>query len=127
MFTQPSLLEFPISGDKNVSYLLVQEGYLSHERFISCFQGDREGQRVLLAPAVFQVTLIQNNQYSTLAYFELACPEPQQYNIIKGDRVTVTLVRTEQNQLAFFFIQYNLFLAVDYMLKNAHFFKFLDF
>ena len=42
----------------------------------SAFKGTEEGQSVLLAQAVSQVTLILNNQYAKVAYFEVACPEP---------------------------------------------------
>lgn len=40
----PSLLgpEFAVSSDKDVSLPPMQRGFLSHERFISCFEGDRE-------------------------------------------------------------------------------------
>lgn len=41
------------------STLLIQGGYLSHGRFVFCFGGTKEGQSVLLVPAVSQVTLIQ--------------------------------------------------------------------
>ena len=54
-------------------HLLVQGRYLPYGRFIYCFQGDREeGQSVLLTLAVSQITLIQNNQYATLACFGTA-------------------------------------------------------
>lgn len=43
----------------------------------SCFQRDKEGPDCSFVPAIFQVTLIQNSQYATLAYFGAACPEPQ--------------------------------------------------
>ena len=54
----------------------MQIVYLSKERFISCFQGDRkEGQSVPLSLAL----LIQNNQYATEVHFGAACPRPQEY------------------------------------------------
>lgn len=57
-------------------YLRGQGGYASHGKFISCFQGDRkEGQSVLLLLAVPQVAFVQNNEYTTLAYFEANCPD----------------------------------------------------
>lgn len=69
--------EFPVSSDKDVFYLLVQEGYLSYGRLISYSQGDiEEGQGILLAPAISQVTSIQNNQYVILAYLGVTYPEP---------------------------------------------------
>ena len=42
------------------------------------FRGTKEGQSVILVLAVSQVTLIQNNQYATLAYIGVACPKPHQ-------------------------------------------------
>ena len=50
-------------------YLLVQGGDLSHVKFVFCSQGDREeGQSILFTLAVSSVSLIQNNQYATLAF-----------------------------------------------------------
>ena len=50
-YTQASRMEFPISSKKVV--LQTQGVHLSPERFIFCFQADREqGQHVLLALAV---------------------------------------------------------------------------
>ena len=46
---------FPISGHKNVFFLLVQRRQLFHGSFISCFQEQNEVS-VLLLLAVFQVT-----------------------------------------------------------------------
>ena len=63
-----------MSGDNDVC-LVVQEGFLSHRRLTSCFPEDREAGQSILAPAVSQVTLIQHNQYATLAYFGVTCPE----------------------------------------------------
>lgn len=42
-----------------------------------CLLGFQEGggQGVLLASAVFEVPLTQNNQYTKVAYFGVACPE----------------------------------------------------
>lgn len=40
--------------------------------------GIKEGQSVFFAPAVSQVTLTQDNQYATLAYFGTTCLELQQ-------------------------------------------------
>lgn len=40
--------------------------------------GQRRGQGVLPAPAVFQVTLIQDNQYAKAVRFGGACFEPHQ-------------------------------------------------
>ena len=40
------------------------------------FRRTKKGQRVLLALAISQVTLIQNNQYVKVVYFGVACPEP---------------------------------------------------
>ena len=37
----------PISITKNVSFLLIQGGYLSHVSFIFCFQKDKEELRTL--------------------------------------------------------------------------------
>ena len=39
------------------------------------FRGTKEGQSVLLALAVSQVTLIQNNQYAKVSYFGMAYHE----------------------------------------------------
>lgn len=46
---------------------LEQGGHFSQGRFISCTQVTREGQHALLAPAAFQVTLIQSNQYAMVS------------------------------------------------------------
>lgn len=40
-----------------------------------------KGQTALLALAISQVSLIENNQYATLAYLEAACPELQKHSI----------------------------------------------
>lgn len=32
--------------------------------------------------AIFQITIIQNNQYMTMAYLGAACSELQQYNLL---------------------------------------------
>ena len=60
-----------------VSFCFQMQGvYLSKERFISWFQGDRkEGQSVPLSLAL----LIQNNQYGIEVHFGAACPGPQEY------------------------------------------------
>lgn len=58
------------------STLQVQGGCLSHGEFISGFRETKEGQCVLLAPAVSQVTLIQNNQYAKVASFGMAYSAP---------------------------------------------------
>ena len=43
---------------------------------------DREnGQIALLVLAISQVSLIENNQYATLAYLGAACPELQKHSI----------------------------------------------
>ena len=43
------------------------------------FKKDREEEvQSVLTSAVSQVTLIQNNQYATVACFGVACSEPQQ-------------------------------------------------
>ena len=52
------------------STLLVQGGKLSHGRLISCFQGAKQGQSMLLALHVSQVSLIPSNHYTKVAYFE---------------------------------------------------------
>ena len=55
--------------------LQIWGGDLSYERFFTCFQGDREeGQSVILASALLQVTVIQNNQYALEAHLGVACP-----------------------------------------------------
>ena len=44
----------------------------------SVFWGTKEGQCVLLALAVSQVTFIKNNQHATLAYWGAVCPNLHQ-------------------------------------------------
>ena len=56
-----------ISGHKNVFFLLVQKGQLSHNSFISCFQEQKADVSVLV-PAVFQ----ENNPYAKMAYLGVA-------------------------------------------------------
>ena len=52
----------PVSGDKCVLLPPDAEVHLSHERFISCFQGDsKEDQSVPLALVISQMTLIKYN------------------------------------------------------------------
>lgn len=84
--------EFYTSDNKDSLYLLVQGGYLSlGGRFISCFQGDREkGQSVLLALAVSQVILIQNNQYAS--------------DIFWGDKFRSSIIAKETFLLIFKYI-----------------------
>lgn len=54
LFIQASWPRIPVSGDKGVSfYLQIRGMYLSPEKCISCFQGDRkEAQSVPLALAI---------------------------------------------------------------------------
>ena len=40
------------------------------------FRGTKEGQSVLLVPVVSQATLVQNNQYTNMAYFGVTNSEP---------------------------------------------------
>ena len=42
------------------------------EDLLAAFKGIKENQNVLLAPAISQVNLIQNNQYAKMAYFGVA-------------------------------------------------------
>jgi hypothetical protein len=44
----------------------------------SAFQKKRRDQSVLLSLAIFQLFLVQNNQYVKAICFELECPEPLQ-------------------------------------------------
>lgn len=60
-FSWPPL---PVPSDKNVFRPPWTARHLSQGSFISCFRKEREGQVALLAPIVFQVPLIQNNQYA---------------------------------------------------------------
>ena len=46
------------------------------------FRGTKEGQSVLLALAVSQVTLIQNNQCAKVAYFRVAYSAPLHPQVI---------------------------------------------
>ena len=65
---------------------------LSHERFISCFQGDRkESQNVPLVLAISYVTLIQNNQDAIVAYLGIICLEPQYHMIPNGSYLRALL------------------------------------
>ena len=73
--------EFPLSGGKKASTSLGTGKGLSHGRLTSYFHGDREEGQSVLGPAVSQVILIQNNQYSTLAYLGTACPGPHAYSV----------------------------------------------
>lgn len=69
-----------LSGDKKDFYPLCVGRITSYGRFIFCFQGAKEGQSVLFAPANCQLTLIKkNNQYAKVAYFGMACSEPHKY------------------------------------------------
>ena len=45
----------------------------------SAFRGTKGDQSVLFAPAISQLTLIQNNQYAKVAYFGMAYSEPHKY------------------------------------------------
>ena len=59
---------------ERMSYLWIQGMYLSHERFIYCFERERkEGE--CLSCTDHCLTLIQNNQYATEAHF--GYPGPQ--------------------------------------------------
>ena len=51
---------------------------ISHGRFISYFQGDREqDQSIPLAATITYMTLTENDQCVTEANSRAACPEPQ--------------------------------------------------
>ena len=69
--------KFLISGDK-VASLPPGTGRATFTREIYFLpSGDKEeGQSVLLALPVPQGAIIHTNEYATLAYFGLACPEP---------------------------------------------------
>ena len=56
---------------------LEPEGLRLQERFISCVQGNKEGQCVLFVSAVCQVNFIQSKQPPMVGYFRVACPGPQ--------------------------------------------------
>lgn len=60
--TEFSLPQLFISGDENVSFLLVQGRHLSYKIFIFCFQEERVSQ-YLSCTAIFQVSLAQSNPY----------------------------------------------------------------
>lgn len=55
--------KLPMLGDKDAVFRLIHEGYLSYERFISCFLVAEESLNVL-ALAISQVASIHNNQYA---------------------------------------------------------------
>lgn len=64
--TDFSCLEYLISDDENVSFLLVKEGRLSNGSFISCLQEENRRSDTLLALAISQVLLAQNNPSPSL-------------------------------------------------------------
>ena len=56
--------------------LLAWGGHLQMRNLFPAFRRTKKGQCVLLALAISQVTLIQNNQYVKVVYFGVACPQP---------------------------------------------------
>ena len=56
------------------STLLVEGAHSIWEAYF-LLSGDQERRSVLLALAVSQVSLVQDNQYAKMAYFGAACPE----------------------------------------------------
>lgn len=76
IYTNFSLSQLLISGDKNVVFLLVQGGHLSHGSCISCFQKKEGSSESSSCTCCFQVTLVQNNQYAKEAEFGVMCSEP---------------------------------------------------
>ena len=72
--------------------LQIWGGDVSYERFITCFLGDREeGQSVIIASALLQVTVIQNNQYALEGHLGVACPGSRGLTCM--DSSTVELMR----------------------------------
>lgn len=65
-----------MSGDQYASTLLVDEGTISHGRFISYFKGSKEGQSVPPVSGISQVPLVQNNQYAKVGYPRVAYSAP---------------------------------------------------
>lgn len=62
LFVQISLAWTSVSGDKNASFLL--DRYLSHRRFIFCFQKEKGKAKSPSCTCYFQVLLVQNNQFA---------------------------------------------------------------
>ena len=56
------------------------EGTFHNADLFPAFNGKEESQSFLFL-AAFQTTSIQNNQYTIVTYFEVACPNLQQYII----------------------------------------------
>lgn len=57
-------------------YQLVKGRHILRGRFIFCFVETKRVQGIILALAVLQGPLIQNNQYAEVACFGVACPRP---------------------------------------------------
>lgn len=64
--------EFPTAGDKDTFYSPGTGKYLLCSRFISCSQGNKGGQSVLLGPALSEVMLVQINNVPK-GTFGVAC------------------------------------------------------
>ena len=77
-FSRPPL---PTSGDKNVPFLLVPGGHLSHESFISCFGEEKGRSECPSCPCCFLVLLAQNNPYAQVTYFGEAHSAILQYQV----------------------------------------------
>lgn len=73
--------KLPTFGDKDAVFRLIREGYLSYERFISCFLVAEESLNVL-ALAISQVASIHNNQYAIVAHLGAACLRPLQFYFV---------------------------------------------
>lgn len=57
--------------------VLVQQGHLSHGKFMSCFKGNRGGLQCP-SPAAPEVLFIPSNQYAKVAYLGTAYSESLQ-------------------------------------------------
>lgn len=66
-----------------LSTLLVQAEYLHMGDLFPARRGTKEDQSVLLAPAVFEITLIQKNQYAKGAFLGVAYSALLQFQFLK--------------------------------------------
>ena len=77
-----------------------QGSHLSHgEIYFRDFKETKESQCVLLVPAAFQVTLIQNNQYAMVGYLGAVCPESQR---MYQDKLVVIIFNIMHNYIITF-------------------------
>lgn len=81
-----------VFGDEDASFLWVWGGHLSDEGLVTCFRGDKGGQKVCPAPPVSHIPSTRNVHYSKLPYFGVVYSESRHQQTTKPNNKTLKLM-----------------------------------